>query len=46
MIITFDEYQADYDISPELQAIYVTTDSRDVDYNCETYSYYLAYGEE
>jgi len=31
MIITFEEYQADYDISPELQAIYVTTDSRDAD---------------
>ena len=45
MIITFDEYQADYDISPELQAVYVTTDLKDQDMDAETYSYFLAYGD-
>ena len=31
MIISFDEYLADYDISPELQAIDVTTCLKDLD---------------
>ena len=44
MIISFDEYLADYDISPELQAIDVTTCLKDLD-DAETYSYFLAYGD-